>query len=109
MRLHEIRSGKNIQVKGKCGPRQLHLTGDGSNRQTIRSVFDQEAKDVQAGLLRECAERVECTRCIHNFGTMDIIRNSEACQIRGLERGKNRLAGSEATAYTLRFRVPSRN
>jgi hypothetical protein len=35
-------------------------------------VGDQKTENAQARLLRERAERVECRRYIHAFGTMDI-------------------------------------
>ena len=56
MRLYEFRRGQNVEMKRKCRTRQVETASNGSRREAVRSVPDEQAEDIEARFLCQCRE-----------------------------------------------------
>ena len=56
MRSNEFGSSENVQMKGKRWTGQPETAGYRARRKTIRGVADEQTKDVEPRLLRQCGE-----------------------------------------------------
>jgi hypothetical protein len=75
MRLHEFRRGQHVQVKRKRWAGQSEAARDCACRKPVRRVPDQQAKNVEPGLLRQSSQRIDSEGCLHISRTMEIYDN----------------------------------
>lgn len=60
MSAHELRCGEGVEMKGKSRAGQIEAASDGSGREAVGGVANQQAKNIEARFLSECAERIDC-------------------------------------------------
>ena len=57
-----------LEMERERGRRQLEAERNGAGCQSVTSVLDEQAKDRQARLLRECSQSRHCSRRVGNDG-----------------------------------------
>jgi hypothetical protein len=76
----ELRCGQDVQMEGKSWTWKTQATGDLSRREAIRSIPNEQAKDIEARFLSECGHRLDCVRYLHNSKTMEVYDIGRDCQ-----------------------------
>ena len=72
MRLNQFRRSEHVEVKGKRWAGQAETMGDCSCGKSVRCMPDQQAKNIEACLLRQSSQRIDSERCLHISKTMKI-------------------------------------
>lgn len=68
----EFGCGQDVQMEGKSRAWKMQATGDLSRREAIRSIANEQPKDIEARFLGESGKAIDGVRYLHSSKTMEI-------------------------------------
>ena len=79
----EFSCGQDVQMEGKSWAWKMQTTGDLSRREAIRSIPNEQPKDIEARFLGERGKRFDGVKYLHSSKTMEIYKIRSDCQSPG--------------------------